>query len=189
MRDSTGCCERRLVKLRTPNMVSARSSPAVPSVWGKEGSGRELASGQSSIALGRQEREDCRTLSTWPRVAVWPWEGTDPTRWVVDKGSSRHQVPSLQHPTRDTTEELKTEWGPRGGTRLRGQKEEKSGRGVAECFPRERESLVRSGAGVQDGLLAGGFLFNFCYCVNLIAVWLQGFPSMKQRWLHWTLPV
>ena len=170
-------------------MVSARSSPAVPSVWGKEGSGRELASGQSSIALGRQEREDCRMLSTWPLLAVWPCEGRDPTRWVVDKGSSRHQVPSLQHPTRDTTEELKTEWGPRGGTRLRGQKEEKSGRGFAECFPRERESLVRSGAGVQDGLLAGGFLFNFCYCVNLIAVWLQGFPSMKQRWLHWTLPV
>ena len=97
-------------------MVSARSSPAVPSVWGKEGSGRELASGQSSIALGRQEREDCRTLSTWPRVAVWPWEGTDPTRWVVEKGSSRHQVPSLQHPTLDTPEELRTEWGPRGGT-------------------------------------------------------------------------
>ena len=108
-------------------MVSARSSPAVPSVWGKEGSGRELASGQSSIALGRQEREDCRTLSTWPRVAVWPWEGTDPTRWVVDKGSSRHQVPSLQHPTLDTPEELRTEWGPRGGTGLRGQREEKLG--------------------------------------------------------------
>ena len=27
LRDSTGCCERRLVKLRTPNMISARSSP------------------------------------------------------------------------------------------------------------------------------------------------------------------
>ena len=97
-------------------MVSARSSPAVPSVWGKEGSGRELASGQSSIALGRQEREDCRTLSTWPGVAVWPWEGTDPTRWVVEKGSSRHRVPSLQHHTLDTPEELRTKWGSRGGT-------------------------------------------------------------------------
>ena len=63
------------------------------------------------------------------------------------------------------------------------------GIGATEWFPRERASLVKSGAGAQDGLLAGGFLFNFCYCVNLIAVWLQGFPSMKQRWLHWTLPV
>ena len=149
----------------------------------------ELTSSQSSSALGRQEREDCRTLSTWPGVAVWPWEGTDPTRWVVEKGSSRHQVPSLQHPTLDTPEELRTEWGPRGGTGFGAKGRRSWGIGATEWFPRERASLVRSGAGAQDGLLAGGFLFNFCYCVNLIAVWLQGFPSMKQRWLHWTLPV
>ena len=149
----------------------------------------ELTSSQSSSALGRQEREDCRTLSTWPRVAAWPWEGTDPTRWVVDKGSSKHRVPSLQHPMLDTPEELRTEWGPRGGTGF-GAKRRSRGEGSLNASHASKSPW--SGPGLEHRMAFWRevfFFFNFCYCVNLIAVWLEGFPSMKQRWLHWTLPV
>jgi hypothetical protein len=50
---------------------------------GEEGGGRELVSSQSSCTLGRWTREDCRMLSTLPRVGIWLCEATDPTRWEV----------------------------------------------------------------------------------------------------------
>ena len=49
---------------------------------------RVSVSGQNSGALGRQMQEDCLILSTRPQVGIWPWEVTDPTRQVVDKGQS-----------------------------------------------------------------------------------------------------
>ena len=55
-------------------------------VYGERGRERVPESGQSSCALGRQKREDCRMLSTWPRVGIWLCEATDPTQRVVDKG-------------------------------------------------------------------------------------------------------
>jgi hypothetical protein len=57
-------------------------------------------SGQSSCALGRWTREDCRMLSTWPRVGIWLSEATDPTRpggGGVDKGQPLYQ-PLSQSP-------------------------------------------------------------------------------------------
>ena len=59
--------------------------------WGKEGSGRESTSRQSSCALGRRTLEDCRTLSTRPRVGIWLCEATDPTWQGVDKGQPLYQ--------------------------------------------------------------------------------------------------
>ena len=64
--------------------------------WGKEGSGREPTSRQSSCALGRRTLEDCRTLSMRPRVGIWLFEATDPTWQVVDKGQPL--VPGSQPP-------------------------------------------------------------------------------------------
>ena len=81
--------------------------------WGKEGSGREPTSRQSSCALGRRTLEDCRTLSMRPRVGIWLFEATDPTwrgwGWGWTRGSPWYQVLSLRHPTLDTAEEMKTE--------------------------------------------------------------------------------
>jgi hypothetical protein len=135
-------------------------------VWEKEGSGKEPASCQRSGALGRRTWEECRMLSMRPRVGVWLWEANDPTRRWWTRGSPRHQVPSLQHPTLDTTEELRIEWGLRGSTEPWGQREERAGgegrgRGGAGWFPGRRESLVRSMAGAQDGLPAGGWTWLF----------------------------
>ena len=41
---------------------------------------------QSFGALGGQTREDCQTLSTWPRVGIWLCEAADPTQQEVNKG-------------------------------------------------------------------------------------------------------
>jgi hypothetical protein len=43
-----------------------------------------------------------------PGVGIWLCEATDPTRWGVDKGQPPYQVLSLQHPTLDTAEEMRT---------------------------------------------------------------------------------
>ena len=61
---------------------------------------------QSSCALSRKIQED---LSTRPQVGIWLCEATDPTRRGMDKGSTQYQVLSLWHPTRDMTEDPKTE--------------------------------------------------------------------------------
>ena len=81
-----------------------------------------------SGALGRQTLEDCRMLSTWPQVGVWLWEATESQlgeEWT--RGSLRYQVPSLRHPTLDTVEELRTEWGPWGGTEPWSQRDKRTG--------------------------------------------------------------
>ena len=54
-----------------------------PWVWGKEG--RELASRQSSGALGRRRLEDCRTWPGWVSGYVKP---LTPAQRVVDKWQS-----------------------------------------------------------------------------------------------------
>ena len=58
-------------------------------------------------------QEDCQTLSTWPQVGIWPSEANNPTQrgrgGGMDKGQPLYQVLSLQHPTLDTAEELRTE--------------------------------------------------------------------------------
>ena len=68
-------------------------------VW-EEGGGREPAFRQSSGALGGWTREDCKMLSTWPRVGIWLCEATDPTRRRVDKGQPL--VPDSQSPASHT---------------------------------------------------------------------------------------
>ena len=95
-------------------------------MWGKEG--REPASCQNSDALGGQMREDCPMLSTRPLVGVWLWKAMDPQLgrgWT--SGSPRYQVLSLQHPTLDTTEELRTNEGPGQLSQLWGPREERAG--------------------------------------------------------------
>ena len=67
------------------------------------------------------------------------------------RGSPRHQVLSLRHPTLDTAEELRIEQWPRGG-----RQERAWGEGRARWFPRSLESLVQSIAAAQEGLLARG---------------------------------
>lgn len=47
-------------------------------------------SGHSSCALGRQTREDYRTLSTQPWVSIWLCEATDPTRRRDGQGAAPH---------------------------------------------------------------------------------------------------
>jgi hypothetical protein len=70
---------------------------------GEEGGGKEPTSGQSSCALGRQTREDCRTLSTRPQVGIWLCEATDPTWQGVDKGQPPYQgIPGSQSPASHT---------------------------------------------------------------------------------------
>jgi hypothetical protein len=80
-------------------------------VCGKRGGGRELPSGLSSGALGRQSREDSRMLSTRSRVGIWLCEDTDFTRHGVDKGQPL--VPGSQSLARygmlDMAEKLRTE--------------------------------------------------------------------------------
>ena len=95
-------------------------------VWGKERSRREPDSRQSSSALGGQTQEDCTRFPRGPGGRLL-CEVTDPTRRVVDKGQSWHRVPSLQRPTQDTAEELRTEWGPWGRTEPQGRREEGAG--------------------------------------------------------------
>ena len=48
-------------------------------------------------------------LSSWPRGGIWLSEATDSTQQGVDKGQPRDQLLSLQHPTLDKAEELRTE--------------------------------------------------------------------------------
>jgi hypothetical protein len=76
---------------------------------GEEVEGREPMSGQSSCALGRRMREDCWTLSMQPQMGIWLCEATDTTWWGLTRESSSFQVLSLQHPTLDMAEELRTE--------------------------------------------------------------------------------
>jgi hypothetical protein len=61
---------------------------------GREGGGREPASGQSSSALGKGMQEDCWTLCMQPREGIWLCKATDPTWWGVDKGQPL--VPGFQ---------------------------------------------------------------------------------------------
>jgi hypothetical protein len=73
--------------------------------------------------------------------------------WSRD--STRHQVPSLWHPTLETVEELRTEWGS-GAALDPGAKGRRGlGRGESGWFPNCQESLVRSLAGTQEGPPAG----------------------------------
>jgi hypothetical protein len=92
---------------------------------GSKGSGRKPVS--SSGALDRRTQEDCHMLSTWPPVGVWLRDGPQLGGWWT-WGSPRYQVLSLGHLMLDTTEELRTEWGPWGQLgQSRGQREERAG--------------------------------------------------------------
>ena len=65
------------------------------------------------------------------------------------RGSPRYQVLSLGHLMLDTSEELRTEWGPQGQlSQQLGQREERQG-GGARWFSHRQEFLVLSIAEVQ----------------------------------------
>ena len=129
----------------TPKGVSTHRLTIV-GLWGREESGREPTSCQSSSALGRQMREDCHTLSTWPRVVSGCVKPLTPHGGWWTRGSPRYQVLSLQHPRLDAVAELRTElWAPGQHPGMKGG--ESRGRGGAG----RRESLVRCIAGAQDG--------------------------------------
>ena len=78
---------------------------------------REEGSGRKTHVLPEFQcsgQEDCRTLSMWSRVGAWLWEATGHQLggWWT-RGSLRYQVLSLGHSTLDTSEELRTNGGPR----------------------------------------------------------------------------
>ena len=75
-----------------------------PWVWGKEGSGREPASRQSSGALGERTREDCTCFPRGPGWASGYVKPLTPHSGWWTRGSLRYQVLSLRHPTLDTAE-------------------------------------------------------------------------------------
>ena len=78
-------------------------------VCGKEGSGREPTSHQSSGDLSGQTQEDCAGFPHGPRWMPGCVKPLTPhSRWWT-RGSHRFQVLSLRHPTLDTVEELRTE--------------------------------------------------------------------------------
>jgi hypothetical protein len=92
-------------------------------MWGKMGKTPHPAR-VLVLWAGRQERTAAYTfhmpqdavLSHWPQLGGW---------WT--RGSPRHQVPSLWHPTLDTAAELRTEWGvPWGCTEPQGQREKRA---------------------------------------------------------------
>ena len=132
---------------------------AGPRVLGKEGVGEN-----PSPAIAPVLWAGGRFLNGpgWVSGCVKPL--TPLSRWWT-RGSPRYQVPG--HPKLDMAEELRTKWPPQHthththththGSLAPGLKGgEGSGRGGTGWFPRRRESLVRSMAGAQDGLLEGG---------------------------------
>lgn len=76
-------------------------------VWGKEGSGREPVSRQSSGVLGGQMREDCACFLRCPRWASGCIKPLTPHGGWWTRGS-------LWHPTLDMVERLRTELGTLG---------------------------------------------------------------------------
>ena len=82
---------------------------------GNKGSGEKPASRQSSGALDGWTWKDCHTLSMQPLMGIRPREAKESQlTGVWARGSPRYQVLSLQHPTLDSAEEQKTEWGSWG---------------------------------------------------------------------------
>ena len=108
-------------------------------------------------------------LSTWPQMGVGLGEATDPARGGEQRDSPRSLGLTKARDNRFSVSSIPDAAGHRGRAEKKmralrdcsvypqGRREERAGgEGGAVWFPRGRESLVPSLAGVQEGLLVGG---------------------------------